>query len=161
PGWVHPPPAAVAIVGLGSANTAWAAACRKETRSLTVFEISGPQPKLLRRLADQAEIPELRQFLDDPRLRIRTADGRNGLLQGTERYDLIEADALWPDTAYAGNLYSLEFFTMCGDRLKPGGMVCSWGPTPRVYEAFIGAFPYVAGPPDRHFLVGSRQPITI
>ena len=32
--------------------------------------------------------------------------------KSNNRYDLIEADALWPTSPYAGNLYSLEFFRM-------------------------------------------------
>ena len=36
----------------------------------------------------------------------RVADGRNALARGERCYDLIEADALWPDVSYAGNLYS-------------------------------------------------------
>ena len=35
--------------------------------------------------------------------------------------------------AYSGNLYSVEFFQQCARRLKPGGILCTWAPTPRVY----------------------------
>ena len=51
PAIVHPAPERVAVVGLGSGDTAWAAACRRETRSLRVFEICAPEQRLLRRLA--------------------------------------------------------------------------------------------------------------
>ena len=102
PAVVHPAPVDVAIIGLGSADTAWAAGCREETRSITVFEISGPQPRLLRRLGAREELPDLRSFLADPRVRIVVADGRNALARDERRYDLIEADALWPDVSYAG-----------------------------------------------------------
>ena len=57
PAMIHPAPVDVAIIGLGSGDTAWASASRPETRSLTVFEISGPQPKLLRQLAAEARVP--------------------------------------------------------------------------------------------------------
>jgi len=159
PALVHPAPADVAIVGLGSGDTAWASMCRSETRSLDVFEISGGQPRLLRRLADRERLPDLQRLLDDPRLTIHVADGRHALARSRKLYDLIEADALWPDVAYAGNLYSTEFFRLCASKLKPGGLVCTWAPTPRVYSSFIGAFRYVLGPSGRNILIGSNEPI--
>ena len=158
---MHPAPLDVAIIGLGSGDTAWASASRPETRSLTVFEISGPQPKLLRQLADTQPFPELRHLLDDPRLRIRVADGRNALEQEGKLYDVIEADALWPIAPYSGNLYSVEFFRQCMRRLKPGGILCTWAPTTRVYSSFTQAVPHIVGLGDRSVLFGSNEPIEI
>jgi SAM-dependent methyltransferase len=157
PAVVHPAPVDVAIIGLGSADTAWAAGCREETRSITVFEISGPQPRLLRRLGAREDLPDLRRFLADPRVRIVVADGRNALARDDRLYDLIEADALWPDVSYAGNLYSAEFFAQCAKRLKPGGVVCTWAPTPRVFAAFTRGVRHVVGRTD--VLIGSNEPI--
>jgi spermidine synthase len=161
PAMVHQAPANVAIIGLGSGDTAWAAAARPETRSLTVFEISSPQPQLLRRLAASGRLPGLELFLRDPRLRVRVADGRNALSLDGHRYDLIEADALWPEVSYSGNLYSVEFFAQCAKQLKPGGIMCTWAPTFRVYASFTRSFPYIVGTSDRDVLIGSQQPIAI
>ena len=45
PAIVHPAPRQVAIIGLGSGDTAWAVGCRgAATERVTVFEISGPEP---------------------------------------------------------------------------------------------------------------------
>lgn len=159
PAVMHPAPADVAIVGLGSGDTSWAASCRPETRAVSVFELSGPQPRLLRSLVQRENIPKLRSFLLDPRVRIRTADGRSALTHGDSPYDIVEADALWPEVAYSGNLYSVEYFARCARKLKPGGLMCTWAPTPRVYESFIAVFPYVVGPVEKHVLVGSPDPI--
>ena len=161
PALVHPAPVDVAIIGLGSGDTAWAALCRSETRRLVVFEIAGPQRALLTRLAARDSRPELGSLLRDPRLHVRLDDGRHALARGEERYDLIEADALWPYAAYSGNLYSVEFFEECAARLKPGGLMCTWAPTPRVVASFRAAFPHVAGPGTRAFLLGSNDPILI
>jgi predicted membrane-bound spermidine synthase len=161
PAIVHPAPVDVAAIGLGSGDTAWAASCRRETRSITVFETSGPQRALLVRLAGREALGELQGFLGDPRLAVRLADGRHALSLGRERYDLIEADALWPYAAYSGNLYSVEFFRECAGRLKTGGLMCTWVPTDRVAASFRAAFPYVAGPRRRVFLLGSNEPISI
>jgi spermidine synthase len=161
PAMMHPAPLDVAIIGLGSGDTAWASASRAETRSLTVFEISGPQPRLLRQLADTQPFPELKRLLDDPRLRIRVADGRNALEQEGILYDVIEADALWPIAPYAGNLYSVDFFRQCMRRLKPGGILCTWAPTTRVYSSFTQAVPHIVGLADRSVLFGSNEPIEV
>jgi spermidine synthase len=151
----------VAIIGLGSGDTAWAAGCRPETRSLTVFEIAGPQPVLLSRLARTQDVPGLRPFLEDPRLTLRLADGRNALAMSSQPYDVIEADALWPEAGYSGNLYSVEFFRGVARRLKPGGVMCTWSPTARVYASFTAAFPYVIGTDKRDILIGSNEPIVV
>ena len=161
PALIHPAPRDMAIIGLGSGDTAWAALCRKETRSLTVFEIAGPERALLERVSSRESLPDLATFLRDPRLRIVAADGRHALATGGERYDVIEADALWPYAAYSGNLYSVEFFRECARRLKPGGLMCTWAPTSRVVASFAAAFPHVVGVPNHTVLVGSNEAIPI
>ena len=159
PALLHPSPQDLAIIGLGSGDTAWAAACRPSTRSVTVFEICSPEERLLRRSAEQYDLPTLRSFLSDERIRIVVADGRNALTYENTRYDLIEADALMPWAAYAGNLYSREFFQTCARRLKPGGLVCTWAPTRRVYRTFRDVFPYVLEFRGGRILVGSNGPL--
>jgi spermidine synthase len=159
PALVHPAPQDVAIIGLGSGDTVWAAGCRPETRTLTVFEISGGQPRLLQRFAADHDYGPLRSLLADPRLRIVIEDGRRALEMTGARYDVIEADALWPNVAYSGNLYSREFFAMCARRLKPGGLLTTWAPTPRVYATFVSTMPYVIGLGDRQVLIGSNEPL--
>jgi hypothetical protein len=158
---VHPAPRDLAIIGLGSGDTAWAAGCRAETRSLTVFEIAGPQPVLLSQLSRTQDVPQLASFLRDPRLTLRVADGRNALTLSDERYDIVEADALWPEAGYSGNLYSTEFFQTVARRLKPGGLMCTWSPTSRVYASFTTAFPYVLGNEQRDVLIGSNERIAV
>jgi SAM-dependent methyltransferase len=171
PAIVHPAPVNVAVIGLGSGDTAWGAGCRAETRSIEVFEISGPLPRLLRgvwareRIApldpnDPARLSQLGSFLADTRVDVRVADGRSALLLGSKRYDLIEADALRPDMAYSGNLYSLEFFRECARRLQPGGIMCTWAPTRRVYRTFRRAFPHVLRVGD-DVLLGSNDPLPV
>ncbi len=161
PALVHPAPREVAIVGLGSGDTAWAAACRRQTERLTVFEIAGQQRALLSRMTVHAGAAELRALLEDPRLVVRVADGRHAIARGAALYDLIEADALWPYAAYAGNLYSVEFFRECASKLRAEGLMCTWAPTRRVAASFRAVFPHVLAPRNRSFLVGSRQPIPI
>jgi SAM-dependent methyltransferase len=121
PALIHPSPEEIAVIGLGSGETAWAIACRPETRSVRVFEIAASQQRLLRQVAAIAPFPSLVELLQDPRLRIEAADGRRALQREDRRYDLIEVDALYLTSAGSGNLYSIEFFEECARKLKPGG----------------------------------------
>ncbi len=164
PALIHPAPHDVAIIGLGSGDTAWAASCRPETRNVTVFELSAPQPELLRRFLAREAMPALASLLRDARLRIVVDDGRSSLEHASARYDIIEADALRPYSAGSGNLYSLEFFRACARRLEPGGLVCSWAPTLRVYATFCRAFPHtleIDAGGGAIILIGSDAPIAI
>ncbi len=159
PATVHPAPADVAVVGLGSGDTAWAAACRHDTRSLTVFEISAPQPRILWRLVGLVDLGDTRHLLQDPRLRVRIEDGRKALEAGEDTYDLVETDATWPETSGSGNLYSVEFFAAAKHRLRPGGVMCTWAPTPRVAASFRAVFPHALADPEDEVLIGSLEAI--
>jgi hypothetical protein len=161
PAIIHASPREVAVIGLGSGDTAWAAGCRRDrTRRVRVYEICAPQRGLLTALAAQPDPPaKLGRFLRDPRLDVRVADGRHALSVGEDRYDLIEMDPLPPSSPYSGNLYSMEFFTLCARRLNPGGVLCTWGPTPRVRRTFVRSLPYVLELADGLILVGSNQPL--
>lgn len=158
---IHRAPEDVALIGLGSGDTAWAAACRRETRSVTVFELLRSQPPLLRALLGRYPYEPLRRLLGDGRLRLVLDDGRSGIEHEGRMYDMIEADALRPRSAGSGNLYSVEFFAACARRLKKRGLVCTWAPTPRVYASFCRVFKHVVELPaaGEPILVGSPWPI--
>jgi predicted membrane-bound spermidine synthase len=157
---IHPEPREVAVIGLGSGDTAWAAACRSATQRVTVFEICAPELTLLKRLARERRPARLQEFLGDRRVQLRFADGRHALETETQRYDVIEADPLLPYLAYSGNLNSLEFFSACARRLAPRGLMCTWAPTPRVHATFRRVFPHVLVV-SGVILVGSHEPIAV
>jgi spermidine synthase len=162
PAIVHPSPEHVMIIGLGSGDTAWAVGCRGgETRTIDVYEICGSNQDVLRLLPETFTPPDLGRLLQDRRVRNEVADGRHRLEQGAETYDIIEVDALWPTNAYAGTVYSVEFFRAGARRLNPGGLMCSWAPTPRVIASFSQAFPYVVSLDDDQILLGSHEPISV
>jgi spermidine synthase len=162
PAVMHPEPREVAIVGLGSGDTAWAAAARRETARVTVYEICAPQIALLQRLSRSPEPPHrLLSFLQDPRITTVVADGRNALARSEKHFDVIEMDALFPSSPFSGNLYSAEFFRLCARRLRPGGLMVAWSPKPRVTATFMAAFPHVVEMRQGQLLVGSNEPIEL
>jgi hypothetical protein len=157
PAFLHPQPRDVAIIGLGSGDTLFASAARREVERLTCIEIVKPQLATLARLHREQPYPGLQAILADGRIEQVYADGRLYLMQSRRRYDIIEADALWPTSAYAGNLYSHGYFALLRDRLKANGLAVSWAPTNRVRNTFINVFPYVLDYGD--IVIGSRDPI--
>jgi spermidine synthase len=139
----HPAPRRIAIIGLGSGNTAWAALGRADVEHVVVYEIAPPQKPALEALRARGEFPALDDLLRDPRLELRMGDGRHGLATRDERFDAIEIDALYPFVAWSGNIYSREFFELCRDRLAAHGMLVAWAPTPRVLRTIEAVFPEV------------------
>jgi spermidine synthase len=157
PALVHPDPRDVAIIGLGSGDTVFAASARPETATVTCIEIIRPQLATLHRLAGRHAYGGLQALLADPRVGHVAGDGRAYLLRTPQRFDIIEADALRPTSAYSGNLYSEQYFTLVKNRLKPNGLAATWAPTKRVHDTFVRVFPYGLSLPG--MLIGSAQPV--
>lgn len=143
PVFIHPAPAHVLVIGLGSGDTAFAAAGRAEVRRITAVEIIGVQRATLQQLTLMHAYPGLVALLSDPRVEHVVGDGRAYLLRTDRRFDIIEADALRPTSAYSGNLYSREYFDLLRRRLAPGGLAVSWAPTERIRRTFLSVFPHV------------------
>jgi spermidine synthase len=157
PALIHPAPARIAVIGLGSGDTTWAIGGREETQQIDSIEIIGPVLDSLREIAGRLPYPGLPHLLIDRRVRHHLSDGRAFLLKSAIRYDIIEADALFPGSAYAGNLYSVEYFTLLRSRLAPGGFAVTWAATPRVIDSLVAVFPHVLVAGD--VAIGSESPI--
>ncbi len=156
---IHPNPQTIAIIGLGSGDTLFHAGGRAETREIVCIEIVGSQMDMLREMAQRREYPALVSILSDPRITYEITDGRSYLMQQGRTYDVIEADALRPNSAYAGNLYSEEYFRLALNHLNPGGLVVTWVPTERVRTTFVQVFPHFIDFGD--ILIGSNAPIEL
>ena len=157
PAFIHPHPRQAAIIGLGSGDTLFAMAGRKEIEQIVSIEIIRPQLTALRELSQLYNYPGLLPVLDRTRVHHAFGDGRQFLSRSTRTFDIIEADALYPTAAYAGNLYSDAYFELLRRRLNPGGIAVSWAPTPRVFRTFLKVFPYTWHSGD--VVMGSNDPI--
>jgi spermidine synthase len=160
PALLHPNPRDIAIIGLGSGDTVYGAAGRKETQSITCIELVEQEMETLKELQKRRLDESLNNLLSDPRIHFVYTDGRRFLNQPDKKYDILEADALLPHTAYSGNVYSREFFSLLREHLKPDGLAVSWSPTSRTRASFISSFPYIAEFAD-DLWVGSNQPIKV
>jgi spermidine synthase len=159
PALLHPSPQNAAIIGLGSGDTLFGAAGRPELQRIVSIEIIKPQIDTLRELFARNGYAGLSVVLHDRRIHHVFGDGRLVLGVGGERFDIIEADALRPQSAYAGNLYSEEYFALLRDRLKPGGYAVTWAPTGRVTRTFVKVFPHVLG--FGSILIGANEPVHV
>lgn len=160
-------------IGLGSGILAGESALHADTRAITVAEI---EPSVIEGAAWFRG--ENHAILEDPRLEIVSDDIKNFLRTTTEKYDVISADEKTLDE-YASNgfSYSLEYYDLLLDHLKPGGIVVQWVPStlpPSQYQmvlkTFSHSFPHVQlwqflpareRGPFNSILVGSLNPVTI
>jgi spermidine synthase len=158
PAFIHPSPRTAAVIGLGSGDTVHAVAGRREIARVTCVEIIRGELTTLRELRRRFPYGGLLNLVEDGRIEQVFGDGRIHLRRGGV-YDIIEADALRPGSAYSGALYSDTYFALVREHLAPNGLAATWAPTQRVYNTFIRAFPYVVGMPG--ILIGSNDPIQI
>jgi predicted membrane-bound spermidine synthase len=104
----------------------------------------------------------------DPRMQIRTGDGRQELLRSDEKYDLITLEPPPPSATGVANLYSTDFYRIAAKRLETGGILAQWLPlgaqneedTRAIIRSFLDGFPNASlWSTELHemLLVGSRE----
>ena len=151
---LHPDPQDILIIGQGTAGTPIAAGIKPQTRNVRVVDIAAPVLDVMlaaaRRSGDDTLHKPVREYYADRRFTRLVADARHVLLTEDTRYDIIEADAVMPTSALAGQLYSTEFFRLVLSRLKPGGLVVQWMPSDRTLVTFT---------PSTASAIGTSAPI--
>ncbi|HPO12588.1 MAG TPA: fused MFS/spermidine synthase [Candidatus Hydrogenedentes bacterium] len=109
--------------------------------------------------------------LGRPNLKVRIDDGRNFLLTTNERYDVITFEPMPLALAGVSTFYTQEYYKLCLNRLRPGGIVSQWVPlhslSPELMKSltytFTCVFPeYAAFFVNADlFLIGSNQPLRL
>jgi len=107
-------PQHVLVIGLGTGETAHTLLHETELSSLVVVELDERQQELLSHFGTE-------DILDDPRLRLVAADGRQFLRTAEHSWDLIVADAYGPRATPA--FYSAEFYAEARRGLTPQGLL--------------------------------------
>jgi hypothetical protein len=155
---LHPDPRRLLVIGVGSGGTPWAAGIRPESE-VRAIELVVPVLTTLEQVAARAPDGPIGRMFADPRWRMEYGDGRRALAAARTRYDVIEADAILPQSSHSGLLYSREFLELARQRLAPGGLVVQWAPSARVVDTFAAVFPHVLLLMPVAVLVGSNDPI--
>jgi spermidine synthase len=164
PALLHPEPAQVMAVGLGIGATPYGMSLDARVREVDVVELCGGEIDLLRGLAADGS-PENQRLFADSRIQLHVGDGRKYLLTTGQRFDVLTVDVVRPQSAFSGNLYSLEFYQLIRSRLAPDGVLAQWIPSARTINSATEVFPYVMGftvPTynNSEFFLASRQPFT-
>ena len=103
-------PKRILVIGIGSGGTPYNAGVNPQTEYVLAVEIVGSVLPTLKAYAQETGGQPLRPFLADPRYEMVVGDGRRELALSETRFDVIEADAIYPWRSHAGLLYSKEFF---------------------------------------------------
>ena len=86
------------------------------------------------------------EYWTDPRVSIIQGDGRHRLLVSSRLYDIISVNVLDPYLPGSSSLYTVDFWKMVRDHLRPGGVLTQlfWGQdVPRLVKGLKTVFPVV------------------
>ncbi len=135
---LHEKPARVLVVGLGMGTT-YRAVKMHAPKTLRVVELE----TAVKNAAAALHVTPRDLVIADARSYLRTTD---------EKYDVITSDPIHPWVRGGGDLYTVEYFESCRDRLANGGIACQWLPGYQmsvrslndVVRTFCSVFPHAA-----------------
>ena len=128
---VHPDPADVLVVGLGSGYTV-AATLPHPVARIDVVELHDEVVSGARNFT-----PYIGDFFADDRVTIFVDDAIHFLRVTETRYDVIASEPTNPWQAGAGNLFTREYYGLLSDHLKPGGLVLQFIPGYEISDEVI------------------------
>ncbi len=146
PAMLHPKPETTLVVGLGSGATA-GSLLSHPIKQLDCVEISPEVVEAMEFFSEVNHSPE-----KDPRFRLYIEDALAFLNLTKKNYDIIVSEPSNPWIAGIGNLYTIDFFEVCKQRLRPNGLMVQWfhlyemdDETLRlVFRTFQSVFPHVS-----------------
>lgn len=168
---LHPSPADVAFLGLGTGLTAAPVVSDRDVKHAVVVELI-PEVVEASRLLAASNLG----VVDNPKVEVRVDDARHYLGHTERAFDVVVSDLFVPWESRAGYLYTVEFYETVRKRLKPGGLFCQWlalyqvGPDDfeLIADSFAAAFPTVSlwwGQLDPQFpivaLIGTSDPLEL
>lgn len=160
PVMLHPAPTTALVIGLGGGATPGAVA--RYHVDVDVVELSAAV------VAGSAFFKDINfDLLSRPNVHLRVDDGRNFMMMGHKKYDVITADIILPRHAGAGALYSKEYYELVRHSLADGGLAMQWNGADSMTEyqlllqTFVSVFPYTTLWADGGLMLGSTKPFTI
>ena len=158
----HPPQNALAICfGMGTTYRS----LRSWNISTTAVELVPSVPRMFSYFHSDAA-----QVLSSPQSQIVIDDGRRYLERSSSQYDVITIDPPPPvEAAGSSLLYTKEFYSIAGRRLRPDGILQQWLPygddqvRASVTRSLVESFPYVRvfayNPTWGYHFLASNEPI--
>jgi spermidine synthase len=128
-------PESVLVVGCGAGITAGTFITYPEVKNIIICDIESLVPKFVAPLfskenygiADGIE-KENPHIVNGKEVRFEYDDGRHFIRTSNEKFNIISTDPIDPWAKGAAALYTLEFFKLCKNHLKPGGAMSVWIP---------------------------------
>ncbi|MBV51317.1 MAG: spermidine synthase, partial [Nitrospinae bacterium] len=117
---LHPDPESALVIGQGSGITLGAVE-QFPVKSVDLVEISSAVIE-----GSRFFDPFNHHALDDKRLKLIVADGRNHVALADRKYDVIVSEPSNPWISGVGALFTINFFELMKKRLNPGGVACIW-----------------------------------
>lgn len=121
----------VAVIGWGSGVTVGTASLFPVS-TITAVEL---EPEVIRAASYFDHVNSLRKT--DKRVKVELNDGRNYLLATDGRFDVIISEPSNPWQVGVCNLFTRQYFSICHQRLKPGGVLSVWLQTGEIPPAQI------------------------
>lgn len=146
---LHPDPEEVLVVAFGG-GIALGAASLHSARRVECVEMV-PEVMEAARLFAKYNCGILSKMARGD-VRLVVDDGRNYILRSRRRYDVITGDATHPASSDSWVLYTKEFYDLCREHLKEGGIMVQWLPLHGLSEfdyrmllrTFLSAFPHTS-----------------
>ena len=118
---LHPAARNALVVGLGTGSSAGWLGRVPDMQRVDVVEL---EPAIL--TVAEACGPVNQQVMENPKVSVFIADGREFLLTTQDRYDLIVSEPSNPFRAGIASLYTREFYEAVRRRMAPGGVFTQW-----------------------------------
>ncbi len=128
PALMHPQPRSVLVVGCGAGVTAGSFLLHPDVERVVICEIE----PLIPQVVAQYFSDENYNVVTDPRVEVVYDDARHFVLTTQEKFEVVTSDPIHPWVKGAATLYTQEYFELCKQRLKPGGVITQWVP---LYES--------------------------
>lgn len=125
-------PKSILVVGCGAAVTAGTFVVHPSVERIVICEIEPLIPAAAGKYFGGSN----HEVIKDPRVEIIFDDARHYMLVTKEKFDVITSDPIHPWVKGAAALYTKEYFDLCKDHLKPGGVITQWVP---LYESSLAA----------------------
>jgi spermidine synthase len=124
----HGNPESVLVVACGAGVTAGSFVVHPEVKRIVICDI---EPLVPQRVAPMFAV-ENHNVVNDPRTQVVFDDGRHFIRTTKEKFDIITSDPIDPWVKGCAALNTVEYYEMCKQHLKPGGVMSLWIP---LYES--------------------------
>jgi spermidine synthase len=124
----HNKPESVLVVACGAGVTAGSFVVHPEVKRIVICDIEPLVPKYVAPMFEK----ENYNVVNDPRTELVFDDGRHFVRTTKEKFDIITSDPIDPWVKGCAALNTVEYYQMCKDHLKPGGVMSLWIP---LYES--------------------------